>query len=61
MTAGRTARGARSGGLPACGAGGAIPRRDHPEGVYCSTPLRLIEDEWPGDLFMNPVTAAVED
>ncbi len=30
-------------------------------GVYFSTALRLIEDEWPGDLFMNAVTAAVED
>ena len=28
-------------------------------GVYFSTALRLIEDEWPGDLFMNAVTAAV--
>ena len=30
-------------------------------GVYFSNTLRRIEDEWPGDLFMNAVTAACED
>jgi CubicO group peptidase (beta-lactamase class C family) len=30
-------------------------------GVYFSTALQLIEEEWPGDLFINAVTAAVED
>jgi CubicO group peptidase (beta-lactamase class C family) len=30
-------------------------------GVYFSSSLRRIEDEWPGDLFMNAVTASCED
>ena len=30
-------------------------------GVYFSTALQLIVQEWPGDLFMNAVTAAVID
>jgi len=30
-------------------------------GVYFSSSIRRIEDEWPGDLFMNAVTAACED
>lgn len=30
-------------------------------GVYFSAALKLIADEWPGDLFMNAVTAAVEE
>jgi CubicO group peptidase (beta-lactamase class C family) len=30
-------------------------------GVYFSNSLQRIEDEWPGDLFMNAVTASCED
>jgi len=30
-------------------------------GVYFSAALKLIADEWPGDLLMNAATAAVED
>ena len=30
-------------------------------GVYFSNALQLIEQEWPGDLFMNAVTASCED
>jgi CubicO group peptidase (beta-lactamase class C family) len=30
-------------------------------GVYCGAVLKLIREEWPGDLFMNAVTAAIVD
>jgi CubicO group peptidase (beta-lactamase class C family) len=30
-------------------------------GVYFSLALKRIEDEWPGDLFMNAVTASCDD
>jgi CubicO group peptidase (beta-lactamase class C family) len=30
-------------------------------GVYCGAVLKLIGEEWPGDLFMNAATAAVEE
>ncbi len=29
-------------------------------GIYFSSMLRWIEQEWPGDLFMNAVTASCE-